>query len=161
MRPGYAGRMNAAHLHLVVNHVPLFGLLAGIALLTWGIITDSREVRLVARVTFIIAGLSGIAVYVSGKGAEDIVENLPGTFERLIERHEDAATIALVGIALTGIVGAVGIAIDRAGATLKRIMVGALYAVSLATLAFTGYAANLGAQIQHPEISETAVQKPH
>lgn len=144
--------MNAAHLHLILNHVPLFGLLAGILLLTWGVMRGSPEVRLVARITFVLAAFAGLIAYFTGKGAEDAVENLPRVFEHLIERHEDSATVALVGILATGIIAAVGIAVDRAGDLTKRLAIGALFAVSLVTLALTGYTANLGGQIRHTEV---------
>lgn len=147
--------MNAAHLHLILNHVPLFGLFAGIVLLAWGVIRASPEVRLVARVTFVLAAFAGLIAFFTGKGAEDALENLPRVLEHLIERHEDAATVALVGILLTGILAAIGIGIDRAPDRLKRIAIGALFAVSLVTLAFTGYAANLGGQIRHAEVRST------
>ncbi len=144
--------MNAPHLHLVLNHAPLYALIAGFVLLLWGVVRNSPEVRLVARIAFVVAAFAGLAAYFSGKGAEEAVENLPRVFEHLIDRHEDAASIALVGIMLCGILAVVGIAIDRAGQLAKRIAVGALFAVSLATLAFTAYAANTGGQIRHPEV---------
>lgn len=155
MRPVYAGRMNAAHLHLIVNHAPLFGLIAAIALLFWGVLRNSPEVRLVARVTFVLAAIAGLVAYFTGKGAEEALENMPSVFEHLIERHEDAAAFALIGIMLTGILAAIGIAVDRAGVPIKRLAIGALFAVSLATLAFTAYTANLGGQIRHSEVRST------
>lgn len=155
MRPAYAGRMNAAHLHLILNHAPLYVLMAGIVLLAWGVMRSSPEVRLIARIAFIVAGFAGLAAYFSGKGAEEALEDLPRIFERLIERHEDAATIALVGIMLSGILAAIGIAIDRASDRVKRVAIGALFTVSLVTLAFTGYAANTGGQIRHSEVRST------
>lgn len=147
--------MNGAHLHLITNHAPLFGLIAGIALLFWGVLRNSAEVRLVARITFILAAVAGLVAYFTGKSAEDALESLPRIFEHLIERHEDAATVALVGIMLTGIVAAIGSAIDRASDRVKRVTLGALIAVSLVSLAFTGYAANLGGQIRHSEVRST------
>lgn len=156
MRPAYAGRMNIAHLHLIVNHMPLFGLLAGIVLLVWGVMRNSPEVRLVARLTFVLAAAGGVVAFFTGKGAEDAVENLPQVFEQLIERHEDAATFALFGLGVTGLLAAAGIALHRASDGAKRVALGALFAASLFTLAFTGYAANLGGQISHPEIRSAA-----
>lgn len=60
-----------------------------------------------------------------------------------------------MGILLTGILAAIGIGIDRAGDRAKRIAIGALSVASLVTLAFTGYAANIGGQIRHPEVRST------
>lgn len=144
--------MNAAHLHLILNHTPLFALIGAIVLLVWGFVRGSAEVRLVARVTFIVAAFAGLAAFFTGKGAEEALQNLPRFIDRLVERHEDASTAALAGIMLCGILAAVGIAIDRASDRAKRLAVGALFAASLATLGITAYAANLGGQIRHSEV---------
>ena len=161
MRLPYAGRMNAAHLHLILNHAPLFALIGAIALLVWGLVRSSPEVRLVARITFIIAALAGLAAFFTGKGAEEAFENVPRFIEGLVERHEDASTAALVGIMLCGVLAAVGIAIDRASARAKRLAVGTLFAASLVTLGLTAYAANLGGQIRHSEVRSTvSIEQP-
>lgn len=152
--------MNAAHLHLIFNHVPLFGVLAGIVLLSWGVVRQSPEVRLLARITFILTALFGLVVYVTGEGAEEVIEEMPGVLEHVIERHADAATIALIGVWLSGVLAAVGIAIDRSSDRVKRTVIGALFTVSLATIVMTGYAANLGGQIRHPEITGVSVERP-
>lgn len=113
---------------------------------------SSPEVRLVARLTFVLAAFAGLVAFFTGKGAEEALDTMPGVLERFLERHEDTATAALVGIMATGIIAAIGIALDHAGALAKRLAIAALFAVSLATLALTGYTANLGGQIRHPEV---------
>lgn len=155
MRPAYAGRMNAAHLHLLLNHAPLYGLVAGVVLLFWGVVRGSAEVRLVARAALVVTALLGLVAFFTGKGAEHAIENLPHVFGHRIERHEDAAAVALFGMLLTGLLAAVGLAIDRASDRAKRVAIGALFLVSIATFFFTGYAANLGGQIRHPEVRST------
>lgn len=152
--------MNAAHLHLILNHAPLFALAAGFALLVWGVARNSYEVRLIARVAFVLAAVAAVAVYFTGKAAEDVVENLPGVLERAIEQHEDAGTAALAAIAATGIIAALGLTIHRASETLRRVSVGALFAVSLLAFGLTAWAANAGGAIRHPEILNQAAAVP-
>lgn len=144
--------MNSAHLHLMLNHAPLFALAAGFVLLAWGVVRNNYEVRLIARVAFVLAALAAVAVYFTGKAAEDVVENLPGVLERAIEQHEDAGTAALAAIAATGIFAALGLALHRAGDTLRRVNLAALFAMSLIAFGFTAWAANAGGAIRHPEI---------
>lgn len=148
--------MNSAHLHLVLNHVPLFALAGGFALLVWGVVRNSHEVRLIARIVFVLAAVAAVAVYFTGRAAEDVVENLPGVLERAIEQHEDAGTAALAAIGATGIVAAIGLTLRRASDTLRRASLGALFAVSLVAFGLTAWAANAGGAIRHPEILNKA-----
>jgi phage-related minor tail protein len=139
-----------------LNHAPLFALAAGFALLVWGVARNSYEVRLIARIAFVLAASAAVAVYFTGKAAEDVVENLPGVLERAIELHEDVGTAALLAIGATGIIAAIGLTLHRASETLRRVSVGALFAMSLVAFGITAWAANAGGAIRHPEILNNA-----
>jgi hypothetical protein len=152
--------MNSAHLHLVLNHAPLFALAAGFALLVWGVVRNSHEVRLIARILFILAAAAAVAVYFTGKAAEDVVENLPGVLERAIEQHEDAGTAALAAIGATGIIAAIGLMLHRASGTLRSATLAALFAMSLVAFGLTAWAANAGGAIRHPEILNKTAAVP-
>lgn len=145
--------MNAAHVHLVLNHAPLFGLIAGIMLLSWGLLRRSYEMRLASYAAFILSALAAIAVYLSGGSAESLIEDLPGVTERAIERHEDIAKIAMVAIGATGLLAAVAFFVERTGLALRRSVPAALLVVAFVAVGVVGYAANLGGQIRHPEIT--------
>lgn len=145
--------MNAAHLHLVLNHVPLFGLLAGIVLLIWGLLRRSYEMRIASYAAFVVSGLAAIAVYFSGGAAESLIEDLPGVAERLIEQHEDLAKLAMLGIGASGVLAAVAFFVEHSGLALRRSVVAALLVVAFLSVGVVGYTANLGGQIRHPEIS--------
>jgi len=145
--------MNAAHLHLVLNHTPLFGLIAGILLLIWGLLRRSYEMRLASYAEFVVSGVAAIAVYFSGGAAESLVEDLPGVAERLIERHEDLAKIAMLGIGASGVLAAIAFFVDRSGLALRRSVVAALLVVAFLSVGLVGFTANSGGQIRHPEIS--------
>lgn len=145
--------MNAAHIHLVLNHAPLFGVLAGIVLLLWGLLRRSYDVRLASYAAFILSALAAIAVYLTGGAAESLIEDPPGIKESAIERHEDIAKIAMVAIGATGALAAITVFVEHSGLALRRSALAALLAVALVALGVVGYAANLGGQIRHPEIT--------
>ena len=55
--------MNAAHLHLMVNHLPVVGTPVILALLLWGLVRRSRDIQRAALGGAVVsrgAGLSGI-----------------------------------------------------------------------------------------------------
>lgn len=145
--------MNAAHVHLVINHAPLFGLVAGVVLLGWGVLRRSYEVRLASYAAFILSGIAAIAVYLTGGAAESLIEDLPGIAESAIERHEEMAKIALVFICASGIVAVMAIFAERGTLALRRSVLATLLVVALVALGVVGYAANLGGQIRHSEIT--------
>lgn len=66
--------MNAAHLHLVINHFPIIGLILGCLVLLTGILMKSSVVRRVGLSLFLIAGISAIPAFSTGEGAEEIAE---------------------------------------------------------------------------------------
>ena len=88
--------MNPAHLHLIANHVPVFAAALAIPLLgvsLWR--RDESGTFLTAVLFLVIAGVGAIVAQRSGHAAEEIVEELPGIEERLIEEHEERAEVAV------------------------------------------------------------------
>lgn len=145
--------MNAVHLHLVTNHAPLFGLIAAILLLGWGVARNSREFRIAAYAAFVLSSIAAIVAYLSGGAAESVVEDLPGITEGSIERHQEAATAALALISVAGIGSIVAFFVERGALALRKTTITALFAVALIALGVVGYAANLGGLIHHTEIT--------
>lgn len=145
--------MNAAHAHLVINHAPLFGLIAAVLLLAWGTIRRSPDVRIAAYIAFVLSSLAAAAAYLSGVAAEPIVEDLPGVTEAAIERHQEAANIALALIAAAGVGAVIAALSERSREVLSRAAVMGVFVLAVLGLATIGYAANLGGLIHHPEIT--------
>lgn len=83
--------MNDAHLHLVLNHLPIIIPLIGLLILIGGIIIKSEVVKRVAYLVFILGALAAIPAFATGEGAEEIIENMAGIDENLIKTHEEIA----------------------------------------------------------------------
>jgi hypothetical protein len=145
--------MNAAQLHLALTHLPVITALLAAATLTIGAFVRSVATRRFGLALLVVAGLTAIPTQMSGEGAEDVVEGRPGVSEALIERHEDAAGVAL---ALTVLGGAIAAGTLVAGGLGRRRAAQALFAVALAmSLADTvalAWVAHLGGEIRHDEI---------
>lgn len=96
--------MNAAHWHLVVNHLPIIFPIVGVIVLITGLISKSEPVKRTAFMIFIIGSLATIAAMNTGEGAEDVVEKISGISENYIETHEETAeAFALLSYFLGGI----------------------------------------------------------
>lgn len=148
--------MNAAHLHLVVNHLPVFGVLFGLGLAAIGRWRRSPQLVKAGLALFVVAGFGAGAAYLSGQRAEDIVEPLAGVSESLIEDQEEAALWSLVGAGALGLVSLIGLLRHR-----RRDIPGWLATLALGlgliTAGSMAWTANLGGGIRHSEIRpETA-----
>lgn len=153
--------MNAAHWHLVLNHIPVLATLFSIPVLVWGMVTNQPQIKKIALVGFIISALAVVAVFQSGESAEDIVENIPGISEDAIEAHEEAAEPAqwlTIVLGLGGLAGLWGVAKTAKGV---RTFFWMLLMYSMVTAGFLVYTANLGGKIHHPEISNGNVPQEY
>lgn len=88
--------MNAAHLHLILVHLPIVAVPLLTAILCIGIKWESAQLSKVALVLLVLVALGTIPAYLTGEGAEELVENLPGIVKDAIEKHEDAGLIAFM-----------------------------------------------------------------
>jgi hypothetical protein len=144
--------MSWAHIHLALTHVPVIGLLIVLLLLVVAGLRRSAELMRVSYGLLLLLAVATVIVYLTGEPAEELVENLPGFSEALVEQHEEAALIATIGMGVLGLVALVGLIRFRApwiapawydrGVLLLALLMGGVMA----------WTANLGGQIRHSEI---------
>jgi hypothetical protein len=144
--------MNAPHLHLLLNHVPTIGTVIAVGIFLLSFLRKNEGLRRVSLELFCIVGLATLPAYLSGVGAQAILELEHGGSTVLIERHHDAALWGALFMVLTA--GAAWLALWQMR-RLSHPSRGALASVlllSTLTVAAMGRAANLGGDIRHPEI---------
>ncbi len=144
--------MNTAHFHLLVNHLPLFGLFFGLSLLAFGWLRRRDGLVRLALIFFVVAGLGATAAYFSGEEAEEIVEHLAGVSHDAIEAHEGAAYYAFLSAIVLGVLSLGGLLAFRQD--FPRWAAGVLAVLALGVFVLMARANNLGGQIRHPEIRE-------
>lgn len=143
--------MDAAHIHLLLNHVPVLGTIFGLLLLAYATWRDTEESAKVALAVFVVVGLASLVVYLTGEAAEELVEGLAGFSEPIAERHEEAALIAAVAAGLLGAVALAGLWLYRRRRVARWFRVLALL-LALGVTGLMGWTANLGGQVMHAEI---------
>ena len=149
--------MNAAHIHLIMTHVPVMGTFAAFGLLAFGFIRKSQELKKAALGILVIAALFAVPVYLSGEPAEEIIEGIPGVSHATIERHEDAAAVAFTTLLVVGAV-ALGALIWRRKQALPGWLLFLTFAGSIVSAGMMAWTANLGGKVRHTEISPNSIQ---
>lgn len=152
--------MNAAHVHLALNHVPVLGCVFGLALLLAGLLRGQRVLLQAALGTFVVAALVAVPVFLSGHPAEEFVENAPDAAMSVAAAHEDAATFAVTALAVLGVAALFALVRTRGGNALGRPMVGLVLVLALTSSSLMLWTALLGGQVRHAEIREGGA-RPH
>ncbi len=144
--------MDAAHLHLVLTHFPIIGVIIGILILAYGQFYKNSDIQKVALATFILMAILTIPVFLTGEEAEETVEHIAGVSEQLIENHEELAEKAIWLMGLLGVFSMISFfAIVKKLSFAKTITLITLI-VSLGTFGLFAQVGNLGGQIRHSEI---------
>jgi peptidoglycan/LPS O-acetylase OafA/YrhL len=146
---------DALHLHLAINHSPLYAELFAFFLLLIGLLRHNRTLATTGLVVAIIAALCAIAAFSTGDGAKETIDKSPpiaGVDKTAIEPHEQAADFLLTAACVTGGLALVSLIIGwRRGERLRWLDVAIIVAI-LFCLAIAGRTALLGGRIHHPEV---------
>jgi len=146
--------INGAHLHLMINHFPVVGIIFIMLLFLYGLAKGSEEIKKVSLGAFVLLALMTMPVYLTGGGAETVVKNLPGVTEAFVGRHEEMAGLSLVLIEVLGIACCAGLIFFRRSATIPKWFIALVLVLSFSASAVVGLTANLGGQIRHTEIRD-------
>jgi hypothetical protein len=145
--------MNAAFLHLAVNHVPVIGLPLIFVLLTAAAARRSRELAGAGFVGLALMAVATFAAVKTGGPAHHIMDSIPGVSHPVIHEHARAARWAWYGALALGVLGLAGLRrLRRAGSFPMALTVAAVFGAGFVSVVM-GRVAHLGGLIRHPEIS--------
>ncbi|HKP76076.1 MAG TPA: hypothetical protein VJT67_11070 [Longimicrobiaceae bacterium] len=152
--------LNPAHLHIMLNHIPLFGSLFAALLIAWGLLRKSEDVLRLGLALGFVVGLATYGVMLTGEPAEHVVEHMADVSRRTIHAHEEAAEWATYMLAAAGVLSLIALLMvrrrHRAGRTLSILAL----VVSLVGFAAVCRTALLGGEIRHPEARPGFVVPP-
>ena len=145
--------LSAAHIHLLLNHVPTIGFVFGLALLVFGWLLKSDHLKLASLTTLVGIALLSIPVYATGSGAhaqicgplpssgpcEDPSISLP-----LIQMHESLAFVSYVLIVFVGGLAWLGLWLFRRLKQVPTWNMAAVALLGLITFGVVAQAANVG-----------------
>jgi hypothetical protein len=143
--------MNPAHVHLIVNHLPVVGALFTILLLGFAFIRKGGEVQKAVLMMAVVVSLSLLPAYFTGEPAEERVESIAGVDKALMEQHEDAATVSAGLLGGAGVIALVGLIFYRRKELVPVGFMSGFAVVMVLSAVSLGWTANLGGKIRHSE----------
>jgi uncharacterized membrane protein len=152
--------MNLAHLHLLLNHFPTIGMVVGLGLFLAALVRKNEELKRASLVIFLGIAILAIPTYMSGNAAEEAICvtapdkpcSNPEVSKALIETHEGAALIAMIGMEFSGAFAWLGLWQYRRTRRFPNATMAAVLLLSLVTFGLMARAADIGGEIRHPEI---------
>ena len=143
--------MNYAHLHLLLNHVPVIGSIVGLGLFLISFFGKNEDLRRSSYIIFAAVALVTIPTFLSGFGAQQMIKG-PGVSDALISRHEGSALLSLWFMELTGAIALIGLWQSHATVSPPRWNVSAVLLFSVLTVVLMARTGNTGGDIRHPEL---------
>ena len=151
--------ISGAHLHLVLNHLPVVGSIFALLLLTWAFFRHSDELKRAGLWAAVLVSTVTIPTYFTGEPAWEDIMDVPGDNDPFIEAHQSAAQFAFGASALTGLIALAALVMSRKGQPVPAKPTMLVLLLSLATTSLMTYVANLGGMIRHTEIRAGTVAK--
>ncbi|WP_310394199.1 hypothetical protein [Hymenobacter sp.] len=148
--------MDQVHLHLLINHLPIIGSLLGALVLTFGLWRKSEPTVVAAYGVLMLAALGAGVAQLTGEGAEEAVEHLPGVLESRIERHEEFSEFALVALLAMGALALGGLVLSARRSAHSPRMAALVLLAALVGFGLVGWTGYLGGQIRHTELNSGA-----
>lgn len=139
------------HLHLLVNHAPIFGSLFALALLAASFIWAPDVLRRTALVVLIGTGIGGFIADQTGDPAEDAIRGFPGVKREVIHEHEELGEKSFIVASVLGVLAIVALVRWRRTPIPQGVAVGALVGAAVVSgmMAYTGL---LGGYVRHTEV---------
>jgi len=143
---------SAPHWHLLLNHFPSIGTAIALGLLLCAFYTRSEDLTRASLVLFVIMALLAIPAYVSGAATRVLIEGSEGISSESISAHQDAATLALIALLITGWLSWFVLWQYRRFARPRGFTLPAVFVFGVFTLWLMVRTGRLGGIVNHPEM---------
>lgn len=152
--------MNEAHLHLIVNHIPILGMIFSTFILLFGILRNNTHIIRTGLVLAVVAGLAILPSNGSGEGAEEVLEQAGFADETYIHRHEELAETAMVTGLLAAAWAIVTLVSELRGLRFTKTFRWIALALLLGNCVVLQRVGTTGGEIRHTEIRDAGNPPP-
>lgn len=141
-----------SHVHILIGVFPTVGLLFALGFYITGLATNNDFIRRSCLVVFAGLALLAIPIYASGAGSSADLAGNPRYLRPMIDSHELWGIVVIVLLAATGLAAAVEFWRARQENRPTRDPYRMILGLAAAALLVSGYAAQLGFQVNHREL---------
>lgn len=145
--------MNQTHIHLLINHLPVFGSFLGIVVLSFALWRKSKDVRLAAYLVFIIAAGGGLIANYTGDAAKETVKHIDGIDKDSLHEHEQAADFAVIALSAIGLLSLVALYLEKKNSKRSLLVAKIILVVSIWAFSVVARTSYLGGMIRHTEVN--------
>jgi uncharacterized membrane protein len=146
--------MNLAHVHIILNHVPSLGSIAGLLLLIAGIYKKDEAIKQFAYGVLVLITMAVLPTYISGAEAQRLVEKNPSFSAGIVQMHQNAAMITLLCMTAAGMFAWLGLWEYRRHARSGSLTTMATLLSTMAAVAAVLITGSIGGKISHVEIRD-------
>ena len=159
--------MNAGHLHLILNHAPIFGAFVGMIIFGIGMFRRNNTLEKTGLITFIVTGIATLPTYFTGEAAEEVAERFKDSSHDMIHEHEELAETGLILMIALAIASLILLIVmwrfkqSNEGKHAKNgLMKSAILSLAATTFGIMMIVGNTGGKIRRPELRGDAVKNP-
>ena len=148
--------MNAPHIHLMLNHLPVIGLALGLIVLIAGLLRKNSTVLVVALSIIALSGMSSYPTMYSGGASEHYLEEHENEYNvdhELIHDHEEAAELAFWPTLATGVFSLVCLFGIFKGFSWTNKLALVILVLGIISVGLLYQTSNSGGKIRHPELN--------
>ncbi len=147
---------SAVHIHLAINHSPLYTELFALCLMLFGMLRARREFVTAGLVVAIVAALCAIGANLTGDKAADFVSHvsppLAGVDKELIRPHDEAAGWFVNLASGTGVLAIIALFIGHRRGSRPRWLEALILLAMALSVAAVARTSLLGGRIHHQEV---------
>jgi hypothetical protein len=146
--------MNLAHVHIILNHVPSLGSIAGLLLLAAGIYKKDEGLKQFAYGVLVLISMAVLPTYITGAESQKIVSKSPTFSAGMVQLHQNAAMITLLCMTAAGMFAWLGMWEYRRHSQSGPLTTMGTLVLTMAAVASILVTASIGGKISHLEIRD-------
>lgn len=153
--PAIIRSMTGVHLHLLVNHAPIFGAFFALGLFIASYLWAPDVLRRTAFVFLIFTALAAGASDLTGEPAAHAVKGLPGIKREITDEHESMGEKSFIVASIVGVL-AIGLLVKSRRAPVSNGAATTGFIASVIVSGMMAYTGLLGGRVRHTEVRSDA-----
>lgn len=146
--------MLLTHIHLMLNHLPIFGMIVLLFLMTHAVIFKKEKLIKTYLWYFAAAALVTLPVFLTGDPSSDILKTVfPNVNNEIIENHETFGYVSLIISLVLGISGLIALRYFKGREILPSWFKYSYLIIALLSVLAFSWTGKTGGEIMHSEIN--------